>query len=75
MPKQRGSESGREAAKVVERTAQRGLKRKQRTGVSRKKQLQRLNPTEDEKKLQTKQFVELCGSREAETKADDCGYK
>ena len=75
MPKQRGSESGREAAKVVERTAQRGWKRKRTTGVSRKKQLQRLNPTEDEKKLQTKQFVKLSGSRKVETIADDCGYK
>ena len=27
--------------------------------MSRQKQLQRLKPTEDEKKLQTKQFVEL----------------
>ena len=52
MPKQRGSESEREAAKVVERTAQRGLKRKRMTGVSRKKQLQRLKPAEDERKLQ-----------------------
>ena len=36
MPKQRGSESGREAVKAVERTAQRGWKRKRTTGVSRK---------------------------------------
>ena len=50
--KQRGSESGREAAEAVERTAQRGWKRKRKTRVSRKKQLQRLNPTEDERKLQ-----------------------
>ena len=60
--------------KAAEWTAQRRQKRKRKTRVSRKKQLQRLNPTEDEKKLQTKQFVELCGSRKAETRAEDCGY-
>ena len=53
MPKQRRSESGKEAAKAVEWTAQRGLKRKWKTRVSRKKQLQRLKPAEDERKLQT----------------------
>ena len=30
-----------------------------KTKVSRKKQLQRLKPVEDERKLQTKQFVKL----------------
>ena len=30
------------------------------TEVNRKKQLQRLKPAEDERKLQTKRFVELC---------------
>ena len=75
MLKQRGSESGKEAAKAVEWTAQRRLMRKRRARVSRKKQLQRLKPTEDEKKLQTKQLNQQCGSRKAETKADDCGYK
>ena len=59
MPKQRGSESGKEAVKAVEWTAQSGLKRERRTRVSRKKQLQRLIPTEDERKLQTKRFVKL----------------
>ena len=33
------------------------LKRKRKTRVSRKKQLQRLKPAEDERKLQTKLFV------------------
>ena len=36
MPKQRGSESGKEAAQAVEWTAQRGWKRKRKTRVSRK---------------------------------------
>ena len=56
MPKQRGSESGKEAAIAVEWTAQKRRKRKRKTRVSRKKQLQRLNPAEDEKKLQMRQI-------------------
>ena len=40
--------------------AQRSRKRKRRARVSRKKQLQRLKPAEDERKLQMKLFVKLC---------------
>ena len=43
----------------MERKAQRGRKRERKTGVSREKQLQRLKPAEDERKLQTKRFVKL----------------
>ena len=43
----------------VERKAQRGRKRKRKARVSREKQLQRLKPAEDERKLQTKRFVKL----------------
>ena len=60
MPKQRRSESGKEAAKAVEWTAQRRSERKRKTRVNRKKHLQRLKPAEDERKLQTKLFVEQC---------------
>ena len=60
MPKQRRSESGKEAAKAVEWTAQRRSKAKAKTRVNRKKHLQRLKPAEDERKLQTKLFVEQC---------------
>ena len=60
MPKQRRSESGKEAAKAVEWTAQRRSERKWKTRVNRKKHLQRLKPAEDERKLQTKLFVEQC---------------
>ena len=59
MPKQRRSESGKEAAKAVEWTAHRRSKAKAKTRVNRKKHLQRLKPAEDERKLQTKLFVKL----------------
>ena len=60
MPKQRRSESGKEAAKAVEWTAQRRSERKRKTRVNRKKHLQRLKPAEDERKLQTKLFARQC---------------
>ena len=60
MPKQRRSESGKEAAQAVEWTAQRRSKAKAKTRVNRKKHLQRLKPAEDERKLQTKLFARQC---------------
>ena len=59
MPKQRRSESRKEAAKS---RGMEGLEKvgseSGRQGRAGKKQLQRLKPAEDERKLQTKRFVE-----------------
>ena len=50
-----GQKAERKRRKAVEWKAQRS----QKARVSRKKQLQRLKPAEDERKLQTKLFVKL----------------
>jgi hypothetical protein len=51
-----GQKAERKRRQAVEWTAQKRKKRKLMTRVSRKKQLQRLNPTEDEMKLQMRQI-------------------
>ena len=60
MPKQRGSESGKEAVISRGMDGLETLETKVEDRVSRKKQLQRLKPAEDERKLQTKRFVKQC---------------
>ena len=54
-----GQKAKRKRQQAVEWKAQRSRKRKWKTRVSREKQLQRLKPAEDERKLQTKLFVKL----------------
>ena len=54
-----GQKAERKRRQAVEWKAQRSRKRKWKTRVSREKQLQRLKPAEDERKLQTKLFVKL----------------
>ena len=49
-----GQKEKRKRQQAVKVEAQKGKKRKRKTGASREKQLQRLMPTEDERKLQTK---------------------
>ena len=54
-----GQKEKRKRQQAVKVEAQKGKKRKRKTGASREKHLQRLMPTEDERKLQTKLFVKL----------------
>ena len=57
-PKQRRSESGQEAdERKWNGRPRESQKRKQKTRVSRKKQLRGLKPTEDERKLQMRETV------------------
>ena len=55
-----GQKEKRKRRQVVKVEAQRSeAEETKRIGVSRKKQLQRLEPAEDERKLQTKRIVKL----------------
>ena len=76
-PKQRRSESEKEAdERKWNGRPRESQKRKQKTRVSRKKQLRGLKPTEDERKLQMKLFVKLCVETERlKPLLNDCGNK
>ena len=53
------AEAGREGKEAASGRGMEGPETSETTRVSRKKQLQRLEPAEDERKLQTKRFVKL----------------
>ena len=55
-----GQKAERKQRKLWNGRPREGQKRKRKTRVNRKKHLQRLKPAEDERKLQTKLFVEQC---------------
>ena len=55
-----GQKEKRKRRQAVKVEAQRSRKGNWKARVSRKKQLQRLKPAEDERKLQTKRFVKQC---------------
>ena len=72
-----GQKEKRKRRQAVKVEAQRSRKRKRRARVSRKKQLQRLKPAEDERKLQTKRFVKQCvwKSQDGNHRLMKSGYK